>query len=503
MRAKLSYNNLISEYSPQALATFSEYTKLQMALEALKNKDYELFENIIKNCKENIESVALKAAALLDERALSLIAKHHRLTETESNKITMKIYNIDDLTLSYAEVNEKRQTVIKALSGPSPQQNASESVINFLIAPVYLLKRNVNPSVVDVMLSRTYAEGLTEKDLRKIYSNLYELDPIAQEMLTYLAIKITNGDNLEIYFKSNLHTSYDLIYNTIKIDHTLFKDKIFNLNSVVIHEIGHCFYEKIFANLILPINRKYFEMLGTKGPIDIMDAIELMQKSHNPKIIEVITSFEEASKLPVNKAVELLGINQEAMASLNHIDEHTEYLKLNSIINVFFANDRAGFTETKNPNLSLMDGMMVTIYNIYFAHRDCDTKSFFSDINKEAVDFVLDNYLPAVVAELNLTATQVHFITRISDYLYRGESKYRENLGDVLRFEKYTELIVRYAELKAAGVEEDLLESFSQLVAYHQGEASPMVAQEILMHLSSCKNISDVLINEGYCIDGL
>jgi hypothetical protein len=498
----VSYLYASLSFTPYSIVEPVNFTRIEMAYAALATKNYLVLENLIESFADNIKFLLSSTISLLDEVAVEMVSKHYKLTETEVNELVIKCVSTNNFSLRPEAVQTKQQKILQILAdqySKSIKVFTEEPTVEVIVKPLHTLSNATNPSIVDVILSRTFTKDFSEEYMRKLYSFLLQLDAIANEMLTYMALSISKGDPIKIYLEEGEGAAYQITSNSIHIDSTFFNDKHFNLASSLIHEIGHNFYDKIFKNTALPINRKHLENLNISEPINIMHAINLLHQSNDPKLLSVINSFEEASKQPVNKAAELLGMDIKIMDKLQYVNEHTAYFKLNSIIDIFYLN----FLSYASPKAPISHDMMVSVLNIYYDQEYNKVPEFIYVSQTVAVNFVLEQFLPQVVSELNLTESQIHFLMRISNYVNRGNHQYSDNLNTNLEFEKYIELIVRYSELKAAGIEDELLLSFSKLVEYHLAEASPLAQEEIQLHLTTCKNMTDILVPEGYCISDL
>ena len=193
--------------------------------------------------------------------------------------------------------------------------------------------------------------------------------------------------------------------------------------------------------------------------------------------------YEVAAKKPIDKAAELLLVNKAEYDKYLFTQEYTEYFKQNSYIDVFFLNADAAFSTEKKTESSTPDHVFDNILSIYLAnHDDCTINNPFSKITtrEEIIRWTVEEFLPKIVTELNLSPKQIHFLERIADYINRGEHLL-EGSGSCSNNEneKYVELIVRAMELKAAKVGDDITASFQSLEQYHIQYVSPAICTAI------------------------
>ena len=89
-----------------------------------------------------------------------------------------------------------------------------------------LLKlENQTNNVINLLLSRTFSDQLTIEQVKEIYSNLYNLDPIAREMLVYTGALINQNHPIKIMFGGKEGSYYSPEQNIIKIDNHLLMRK--------------------------------------------------------------------------------------------------------------------------------------------------------------------------------------------------------------------------------------------------------------------------------------
>lgn len=370
------------------------------------------------------------------------------------------------------------------------------------------------PSVIDILLSRTYADTLVASKVYAMYQELYNLDPIAKEMLTYMAVLIKAGNDVKVIIEPNAASSYNENTNIIKVDPD-FKDvNEFTTSSVLIHEIGHFFYHQLFQAdsmpfLVRDIVAKFNE-LKEDDFIDDDFQMDIQFFKHEPSLVSLISmlgKYENAAKQPLHKAAELLQVIGALPEKYSFTSEHAEYFKQSTIIDLFLLNSLVGYG-FKNEGVSSKETpwhVYKTILDIYMqysgpGHNSCPSidKSRLKDLTQSDVEtWALEQFLPHIVTTLNLDAKDIHFLQRIADYVNRGEHMYDDNCNRN-NSEKYAELIVRYLELKAADAKADVVESFEGLAQYHRDFVSPIAQQVIGQYQDTCNNVTG---EHNVCLD--
>ena len=104
------------------------------------------------------------------------------------------------------------------------------------------------------------------------------------------------------------------------------------------------------------------------------------------------------------------------------------------------------------------------------------------------VKWAVEEFLPNLVKKWHLSPTQIHFLERIADYVNRGTHLLSEKGRDEDDYERHVELTVRASELRAAGVEQEIIDSFQGLEQIHIQTASPKICEFI--HTSDVASLS-------------
>ena len=85
---------------------------------------------------------------------------------------------------------------------------------------------------------------------------------------------------------------------------------------------------------------------------------------------------------------------------------------------------------------------------------------------------------------MNLSNNQIWFLERIADLVNRekdiydiASSYYGSDKPNYHQY--YVELIVRYPELKASGMDQDILDSFAQLVQFYDDYVLPEIQGQV------------------------
>jgi|GEM_PF-5431695 len=367
------------------------------------------------------------------------------------------------------------------------------------LEPVVALEEGQNKSLLNLLLSRTFTDSLTKDEVTSIYSKLYHLDPIAKEMLTYTAALISQNNSIKIIFAEDTSSFYMSSQNIIKVSSAFKNEKIFNIESVTIHEIGHFVYDQLFKFDATPFNfskivpiikllfieREQYEFFYNEE-IELNFLQDLSKNDHFvEQLVEAIKPIQlqylTAAKQPVDKVVELLSLDDSSYDKYLGVNAYTEHLKFYSHIDLFFLNSANGISTDKHP-IEIPNNVFHSILNVYLSeHSTCpDEYPYFENAEKEiskkeVITWASEEFLPKIIAEFGFSPNQIHFLERMADYINRGEhllseSQYSHSGNGN---EKYAELIVRAMELKAAGLDQELVETFKGLEEYHIDQVSP------------------------------
>jgi acetolactate synthase-1/3 small subunit len=204
---------------------------------------------------------------------------------------------------------------------------------------------------------------------------------------------------------------------------------------------------------------------------------------------------------------EATGQKEEINKLLKELDKYidsndiAEYFKDHSYIDIFQLNNAIGLG--LNPDIhEISIDILDNIYNIYLSQQNTYGISINTQSNsylpqdiidpienrKSILKWASEEFLPQLVSELNLSPTKIHFLERIADYVNRGSHFLDKQGRSESDDERHVELTVRATELRASGVEPELIESFSGLELLHIQTASPKICEFI--HSSEVASIS-------------
>jgi hypothetical protein len=211
--------------------------------------------------------------------------------------------------------------------------------------------------------------------------------------------------------------------------------------------------------------------------------------------------------------------NVTGIGKYDSLTAASNFFKDNCPINLFIKSSHGFFESWKTnnktaeedslyPSVSYGEDVKVTIlqaYEDYAGECSIEEKQFppinirIQDQNIEDMKYisevVLEEYFPKFVEELGLTKTQELFLARVQDLVQRGCDYYgfsKECRGH----EKDVELIVRYPELVAVGVEQDILDSFSGLVQFWEDYVHPEVLSRVTQFDSECDNCISGIVEQ-------
>ena len=271
------------------LAAFPEQTKAEMGEQAIRLKDYQNL-NAVLQVMANPAWLLNEAIELLDEQAIDLIvAAQKPIGDAYVQQYLIELFEklepseALNLKLNPAEIRAKIGSIFKKVielkdaslltsedletlarfatnaeynkfitsRAIDPEVLACTDVYHYVLAtktPLLELADRTHASTVDILLSRSYSTAISAEKVQAAYENLLQMHPMAREMLQFLALTISKGDDLRINFVPNGSSRYSPFNNLIEI--TLDTDY---LGADIIHEVGHCFYDKLLNNGAQPI----------------------------------------------------------------------------------------------------------------------------------------------------------------------------------------------------------------------------------------------------------
>lgn len=275
-----------------------------------------------------------------------------------------------------------------------------------------------------------------------------------------------------------------------------------NINAILIHELSHYALCNLNPNTACaPFDISKLRHL-TSTADDLYGHHINYKASENSNEIKlfhdmksdakIFLKYEQAAKPVIIKAAQLLGLGEEKLSPYVLSKDFILYFKDNSLIDLFF----------KSPEFTLSQkkafAQAYYQYNEEFYPDACPNKQWsFEDLKKyyepcpekisaeyidllrvsypesfsKQVEFVKDYYFSYYKEKMNLTDNKLHFLERIADLVNREKdiydirsSYYHENAPKYSQY--YVELIVRYPELIASGMDQDILDSFTGLAQF-------------------------------------
>jgi hypothetical protein len=531
--------NLV-DYPAYLLKSYSISAKIELAERAVEKKDYAGLKHLLNNM-DYIDSVVYDVIDRLDVEAIKLVVDRAKTIDNSwykdgayinDKQINDVFNNNDHIINNISDIKGKRVELLKILLVSKAKEHITPKELQKLadvvskqefddfckdknidlseekfkslelsqheldsMNPVLTLKNETNYTSLDLLLSRTFSDKLSLEQLKTIYLNLYKLDPIAKEMLVYTAALISKDNNLRIMFKEDARSSYAPEQNIIKIDTNFIKETVFNIESVLIHEIGHFIYYQALSNDAMPFSlapitalvqgyqREYKEYINDPFLDSTLNYKIFFNSTVIQDIAEVIKpviNYEEAARKPIDKAAELLNMDGAEYNKYLFTQEYTEYFKANSYIDLFYLNGQASFKIETNSSATIPDDVFDNVLNIYLNEQDISLENpFIQETREEIIQWATEKLLPSLVSDLQLNPKQIHYLDRVGDYVNRGnhlvgDYNYEQNN------EKYVELIVRAMEFKAAGLGKELTDPFQSLEQFHIEHVSPVICGTIL-----------------------
>lgn len=286
-------------------------------------------------------------------------------------------------------------------------------------------------------------------------------------------------------------------------------------SAIAIHEIEHY----LFCNLnpeagCFPFDNSKIKLLSstqddqygfflnhtkTNGSSEITYFNELNKGN------DVFFHYELAAKPVFIKIGELLELNKNALDPYVLSKDLILYLKDNTLVDLFLGAEKPTLSQIKayaeayyqyseefpgtslNPNLYYIenDEPGTTICFAKPSYQDIENLRFDDQQSLEnQINFVRDYYLSYFINKMNLTDNQVWFLHRMAEVFNREKDIYEigasysgENQPQYSQY--YIELIVRYPEFIASGMDQDILDSFADLAQYYEVAVSPLVQEQI------------------------
>ena len=390
-------------YIPGVLKSYPEYAKLKLVDKALLDKDYDSLD-VLFDAMENPYLIIAKASHMLDAQALKIIITKAKASDEGIEKLTQycdfKKLVVDgsssyDFTgeINSAEETAKASEVIKLILEFQNKDNISLKsleIISRLVTkkefedfikikgieltqdafkgldltcykfdrfePLLLKKYSISyyilkhptSGLLDLLLSRTHSDELTVDEVSNIYHKLYELSPISKEIITYTAALISKNNSIKIIFDKNIGTHYDPDQNIVQIDTAMFmKEVIFNIESVVIHELGHYIYEQLFKTGSRPFSFEELTKFIKQHKADINDPYMKESWAYKyfynnsraeeiKKILDEAMQYEQVARKPLEMAAKLLRMDYQEFDKYVDSNDIAEYFKDHSYIDLFY-----------------------------------------------------------------------------------------------------------------------------------------------------------------------
>jgi hypothetical protein len=458
-------NSINSEYYPMLLTVWEQTNSakhIDMTITERKEKIVMIAKQLF-NLKENITESDLRSYA----EVAPLIDFHKLLLE---KKVDLSQMN---LTLPQYEILEHKP----------------------------LLKGMNYNSIEDILLMHTYAQNKTQQEVRTIYTNLLNNSKIASDIMHFTAINLVKGDDLKIIFtpnEYNFNGGYAPLNNIIAIGEMFGK---FTFESVMIHELGHYVLFSAFpASQGTPFDLSKLRLLQTtpddiygyhlnnkKTSEDTTKEIKFFKEAH--KDLDTFLKYEQGAKEVFTKAGELLGLKRESFEPYVLSKDFILFLKDNSFIDLFMHNLEIGFGNPPIENNLSRVKVFAEAYHSYAQGIFEDTcpnqlpKTWYNpDIKfQDMVIFTEEQYFPYIIEKLSLNEDKIWFLERIAELLNRAKDIYdcpSSYFNEECNYSAYyQELAVRYAELKASGTSQELLNSFSGIAQAWEEGVTPTIDQ--------------------------
>lgn len=399
--------------------------------------------------------------------------------------------------------------------------NASE--MNLVLPQYYSLRhkplfQGTPKSFEDVLLKHTYSPEKTQPQVRAIYTNLAKSSKIASDIVQYTTIQLLTGDDLQIIFQANFTGGYMPIQNIICIGEI---GERFTAEAILAHELGHYVLYKLFPKSNgKPFDDSKINILKTQQDDNYGYHFNSDRQEQAKTFFTEAQSdfnkflkYEQGAKQVFIKAGELLGLNSTDFAPYVFSKDFMLFFKDHSFIDLFMDNLEIRWGSKVDGDLPLsrkklfLDAYFSNLQEEFeedsFLHGSGDTCPNtlpnvtvgikFEDITK----FIREQYFPSLIEKFSLNEDKIWFLERIAEVLSRAKDiydcppSYAHEECNYMAY--YQELIVRYAELEASGIDKKLLnDSFSSLVEVWEKDIAPRIEQsreELLKLLDFSYNV--------------
>jgi hypothetical protein len=566
----------------------------------ISKKDYKSFEEIISYCTSSFHAseVIENVLEALDQRALDITFKvfnvkgidlndNHTLDSflkmldenifSEIEKIKNFMGSVDlkqreevknkerqilntlslNLNISNAELQSKIDKLGLRLSTESEYE--SEFLLNSSFSQLTQL-HSITPDVIDVILSRTFSNGVTKENARTFYSSVLTFpNEIIRTFMRFLAVNILNGDTIKIVFASEVQGNhsdsenhgnhYSPAKNIIYISEKEIS-KCWSKQASFVHELGHYILFSINYNPFP--SRKFSEYFSNDNLIikysnSVQMMPDLLLSDQFQEFLAAMREYEAGSKKVITHTASLLNGNTKSFDECRSTLQCSEILENNSPI-LFFSlalqksqildelNELgfgtkvleieclvfaqcSEFLNTKCVDLwgdkqcekfshivAKLESLITTkLYQkaaLDFYFRSEDQVPDELDLGK-VIKLVVNKTFPNYVLGLNLTSDENCFLERMSDFVRRGggEISEEQEVTEISYIDsKYHELINRYYELIILGInDKKIIQAFEGLDNYVHSRILPELESKIQSHKEACLNEHVVYHDEAMC----
>jgi hypothetical protein len=531
--------NKLTQYPKDILLGLSSEERNELAEEAMRNRDYNGLNIIVGYADWDCGSISEEAISRLDIEAVKIVSRckgfkvqsilddlfgefkslhAFLLGDEEAKKRRIEIFKFlmesnsyiqkEELELLAASVTKEEFEAFCNRKGIdlSDEEYQDINIPQYKLideTPVSVIKVGTNPTIVDVILSKTYSKEIGQEKLRRLYENLLKLDQISKDMLSYLALQIIKGDSIKIQFSGEVVSAYAPIRNIISINsHVLEKEEELAASMIINEMVGYYVYghlSKSNTSLISKLLRDQLHKSMKEGASEFIDdgfseLTHILVLFNNTTTIAELKStvallerYEAAVNKPIYEAAKLLKFDTTAMAKYKISSETANYFRHRSIIDIFYTPAVVYSYD------ELRTDVLKCLLNIYFtfAHQ---VQPISGEISQDSLqEWARTVFRPKVVEELQLTPKQILFLESIAAYInYKDKGNDSNN--------EYEDHIIRlmndYVKLKAVGLDQEILDSFNDLVVLHQEQAAPLIKQELEFYKEQCDQCSSSFIQE-------
>jgi len=436
-----------------------------------------------------------------------------KINKNKENKIEMDQPSIEVLA-QYVDDDTFQEFIRKY--NISIEDYKKSMIPSLLFNGVSPMADNILPkcTATDILLNRSY---ISEKEedrslVLEAYKSLLSWQE-TKKIFHFVVENILKGDSLKVLFTEG-SSYYNPEKNLVCIQ--LRSKYGFTIESIMAHEFSHYLMEKLYYNQALPFSvsklnqlifkDKFKSNYETKVKLDNLLSEDTIEESK--KTLFTSLEYDKASCSMLKLAKKLLrkDIEDTDLSStkqkdidLNSTKQYVPYLKECTILPIFYLYFYDKFSEKVRENLDkaintdakLQKALTLLISNLLdlpFISEQDNINDLFNDDRKVVLKYLLDDCLPQIVEQYQLLKSDMFFLGRVGDILFRSDTE-----------DRLVEYIVRYPEFAALNQAEllenpKIMESFEGLKNFWEKHIIPEIDGR-LENLKTQFTENDIVLN--------